>query len=571
MTTDCLIIGFNDDDFPKTVEMIRGNDESSGAYRDINLAFIELDGREQRAMDVLNRVNGTTDSPLHNADFVWPVVLYLSSYLNARGFTSDYINLFHLHKEALRAKLEAGDIRSVAITTTLYVSPQPIIEIVSFIRQWNKDVKIIIGGPYIAGQATMMDDQSLGQLFSYLEGDFYVIGAEGEAALVDILEGLCGDGDFAGMANVAYQGDDGFIINERQVEANPLEDNPVDYGLFPKQEIGEFLSIRTAKSCPFACAFCGFPDRAGKYKYLKLDMVERELDAIAAIGTVTTLTFLDDTFNVPKRRFREIMRLMIDKGYGFKWNSFYRSDHGDAETIRLMGEAGCEGVFLGAESGSDTILELMNKTSRRDDYITAIDQFRQNGILTHANLLVGFPGETARTVTETVSFIEEARPDFYRAQLWYCDPITPIWQRREEFGLRDFAFNWSHDTLDFRAASGHVEEMFLSISNSLWLPQQGFEVWSLFYLQRKGFSLAQIKGFVGAFNDAIRERLIKPDVSTPSAPIIENLHRWGKIQACEDLPGAGENAPLYDPKTFVLRSQQESRLRSQDEHEEFQF
>ncbi|MBS4097958.1 MAG: PhpK family radical SAM P-methyltransferase [Sulfuricella sp.] len=569
--TDCLLIGFNDYDFGKTVTAIRGNDPSSGAYRDLNLAFITRDGKERRAMDILNEVNGSLATPYHNADFLWPVILYLGSYLARHGFSFDYVNLFHLEKDKLRAKLAAGDVRSVAITTTLYVSPQPIIEIVAFVRECNPDVKIIIGGPYIASQAAMLDDESLRQLFAYLEGDYYVIGAEGEAALVAVLQALREGGDFSGVRNVAYRDGADFVLNERALEENPLEDNPVDYTLFPTAEIGEFLSIRTAKSCPFACAFCGFSERAGKYRYLDLAHVEKELDAIRAIGTVTTVTFLDDTFNVPKKRFRDILRLMIDKRYGFRWNSFYRSDHGDAETIRLMAEAGCEGVFLGIESGSDVMLAAMNKTSRRKNYLEAIRHFRDNGIVTHANLLVGFPGETAETVAETVSLIEEARPDFFRAQLWYCDPITPIWQKREEFGIRDFAFNWRHNTMDFRTASQYVEQMFLTVRNAIWLPQQGFELWSVFYLQRKGFSLAQIKGFVRAFNDAIREKLLFPDAREPTPQLVENLQRWGKIQHEADLPAAGENAPLYNPQSTDAAQEEISRQRSEDESEEFQF
>lgn len=569
--TDCLLIGFNDYDFEKTVKAIRGSDENSGGYRDLNLAFITVDGRERRAMDILNEVNATAEKPYHNADFLWPVILYLGSYLARRGFSFDYVNLFHLEKEKLRNKLAAGGISSVAITTTLYVSPQPIIEIVSFIRECNQEVKIIIGGPYIASQAAMMDDDSLRQLFAYLDADLYVIGAEGEGALVEILKVLRGEGDFDAVRNIAYRGGADFVLTERGIEENPLEENPVDYALFPKEEIGEFLSIRTAKSCPFSCAFCGFAERAGKYKYLDLAMVEKELDAIRDIGTVTTLTFLDDTFNVPKKRFREILRMMIEKRYGFRWNSFYRSDHGDEETIRLMKEAGCEGVFLGIESGSDAMLKAMNKTSRRKNYLEAIRQFREHGIITHANLLVGFPGETAETVEETISLLEEARPDFFRAQLWYCDPITPIWKQRDEFGIRDFAFNWSHNTMDFRTASRLVDRMFLTVRNSIWLPQQGFELWSIFYLQRKGYSLAQIKGFVRAFNDAIREKLLFPDIGEPSPKLIENLHRWGKVQNEAELPSEGEFVPLYNPDSLEAEKKEAGGQRSKDEDEEFQF
>src|SRR6185369_13411980 len=146
--------------------------------------------------------------------------------------------------------------------------------------------------------------------------------------------------------------------------------------------------------------------------------------------------------------------------YGFRWNSFYRSDHGDPATIELMSEAGCEGVFLGIESGSDQMLERMNKASRRHDYLGALEVFNRTGIQTYASLILGFPGETEETIAETVSLIEEGRPTFYRAQLWYCDPITPIWERREELGIQGSAFNWSHDTMDWRTACEHIERIF---------------------------------------------------------------------------------------------------------------
>ena len=194
--------------------------------------------------------------------------------------------------------------------------------------------------------------------------DIYVISQEGEAALVNIIRTLKNRGNLDNVDNIAYRSGEKYIRTAESIESNPLEENMVDYALFPSDEIGEFVSLRTAKSCPFSCAFCGFPQRAGKYKYESVELVEGELNRLRDIGTVTTLTFLDDTFNVPKERFKEILRMMIRNQYGFKWNSFYRSDHGDEEAIELMGKAGCEGVFLGVESGSDQMLLRMNKTAR---------------------------------------------------------------------------------------------------------------------------------------------------------------------------------------------------------------
>jgi len=566
-TTDCLIIGFNDFDFPRTVEMIRGNDPSAGGYRDINLAFIDIEGTPHHAMDVLNHVNDHPDPAYHNSDFMWPVVLYLGSFLSKRGFTFDYINLFQQEKESLRKKLQTGNIHTIAITTTLYVVPQPILEIVEFIRRYDQDVKIIIGGPFISSQAAMLDKDGLRDLFSYLGGDYYVIASEGEDALCQILSALKYDSSLERINNIAYRQGDSFNINDGPPERNALAENPVDYSLFDTHRFGEFLSIRTAKSCPFSCAFCGFPDRAGKYTYLDLDHVERELDAIADLGGITTLTFLDDTFNVPKKRFRDIMQLMIDKEYGFKWNSFYRSDHGDEVTIDLMQRAGCEGVFLGVESGSDTILQKMNKKSRRKDYMQAIRLFRERDILTHSNLIIGFPGETEETVAESISFLQESQSDYYRAQIWFCDPITPVWQKKDELGIKNFAFNWTHNTMTAQQAAAHVEHMFLNVQNATWLPQQGFELWSLFYLQRQGFSRFQIKNYLRAFNDAIREKLLFTNQQSPRREVLDNLAYWGQLRPIDPDGDHSAHAPLYDPDASFLNP----AMHQTDQQEAFAF
>lgn len=522
---DCLIIGFNDSNFENYVEMTKSISMDAGAYRDLNLAFIEYNNKPYRALDIFTHFQSQdgVSKPFHNTDFLWPTITYLGTYLHKRGFSFDYVNLFHFEKEKLKDKLIKNDILTVAITTTLYVSPHPIIEIVSFIREYNKKVKIIVGGHYISTQAEMWDHVEFLQQFRYIGADIYVINSEGEYALVKILEALKSGTDMAHIDNIAYKNGDNYVLTSRSIEDNPLEENRVDYSLFPKADIGEFVSLRTAKSCPFSCAFCGFPQRAGKYKYINVDLIEKELNTIRDIGTVTTLTFLDDTFNVPKKRFKDILRMMIKNQYGFKWNSFYRCDHGDDETILLMKEAGCEGVFLGVESGSDTLIQKMNKKARRKDYQRAIPLFKQAGIITHANLVIGFPGETYETIQETLSLMEETKPDFFRPQLWYCDPMTPAWQKKDEYGIKGSAFNWSHNTMNSKTATDLIDEMFLSIDEPIWLPQNGFELWSVFYLQRKGMTMSQVKTFIKSFNAIIRDQLIHPEKKCVEPDLLECL------------------------------------------------
>jgi radical SAM PhpK family P-methyltransferase len=525
--TDCLVVGFNDSNFDEYVNLVSSMGKDSGAYRDLNLAFINYNGRPRRSMDMLNHFYYENHKgpykPFHNADFLWPVITYLGTYLLKKGFSFDYVNLPHQEEDKFKEKLLHDDILTIAITTTLYVTPHPIIEIISFIKRYNNTAKIVVGGPFISNQPKLADMISLTRLFKYLGADIYVISQEGEAALVNLISALKSNASLGNVDNIAYKSGDKYIMTGTSVESNPLEENMVDYTLFPKQEIAEFVTLRTAKSCPFSCAFCGFPQRAGKYKYLSVELVEKELNAIRDIGGVTTLTFIDDTFNVPKERFRELLRMMIRNNYGFKWNSFYRCDHGDEQTIELMGKAGCEGVFLGVESGSDEMLKRMNKTARRKNYLEAIPLLREAGISIHANLIIGFPGETYATAQESIDLIEQTRPDFYRAQLWYADPITPIWDRRDEYGVKGSAFTWSHNTMDSQTACELIDKMFVSIKGSVWLPQNGFEQWSTFYLQRKGMSMEQIKTFLKCFNAIIKEKLIYPNKEEADPQLLENL------------------------------------------------
>jgi anaerobic magnesium-protoporphyrin IX monomethyl ester cyclase len=525
--TDCLVIGFYDSDFATFVEMVKSMGTDSGAFKDLSLAYVDFDGKPRHSMEVLNHFHfedADVEAPrFHNADFIWPVVTYLCSYLSKRGYDFDYVNLPHLEKEKLKSKLLDGDILTVAITTTLYVSVHPILELIQFIRQYNTKVKIVVGGPYVYNLPKMMSPLLLQQLFKYMEADIYVISNEGETTLVNIIETLKNNGDLEKVDNLAYNKDGTYVMTASSLESNPQEENPIDYRLFPKEDFNEFLTLRTSKSCPFSCSFCGFPQRAGKYKYLSVELVEQELNAIRDIGTISTLTFIDDTFNVPKERFRSLLNMMIENNYGFKWNSFYRSDHGDEQTIELMAKAGCEGVFLGVESGSDAQLQRMNKTSRRKHYMKAIPAFREVGIKTHANFVVGFPGETPDTYYETVDLIEQARPDTFRGQLWYADPITPIWEKKEEYGIQGSAFAWSHKTMSSQMACNYVDELFLNIQGSVWLPQNGFEQWSIFYLQRKGMSYQQIVEFLRAFNHIKKEQMRNPDSQDIPEGLLEKI------------------------------------------------
>jgi anaerobic magnesium-protoporphyrin IX monomethyl ester cyclase len=143
---------YNDGNFSDCLNDIKSAGTESGAWRDVNLAFIEIEGTPYGSMDMFNAYRSPqppAQKMLSNMDFFWPVITYLSTFVQRRGFSVDYVNLFQNEKEELRRKLEQEDILLVAVTATLYVSVQPVLEVVEFIRKHNRSAKIVVGGPFI--------------------------------------------------------------------------------------------------------------------------------------------------------------------------------------------------------------------------------------------------------------------------------------------------------------------------------------------------------------------------------------------------------------------------------------
>jgi radical SAM PhpK family P-methyltransferase len=296
----------------------------------------------------------------------------------------------------------------------------------------------------------------------------------------------------------------------------------VDWSLF-KDKAGEYVNIRTAISCPFSCSFCGFPQHAGKYQAAPVDMIEAELKTLDKTGTVKHVYFIDDTFNTPVKRFKEILRMMIKNNFGFKWYSFFRCQFADDEMVELMKLSGCKGVHLGLESGNNQILKNMNKAVHVEEYYRGIELLKKYGLLTYGNFIIGFPGETAETVKDTVHFIETSGLDLFRAQLWYCEPITPIWKQKDRYQIRGESFEWSHELMDSQTACDLVETIFFTVENPTWVPQYNFDFDSVWHLLQRGMSIQQVCDLLKIFKLAVKEKLSGTSLTEVSYETLNKL------------------------------------------------
>jgi anaerobic magnesium-protoporphyrin IX monomethyl ester cyclase len=534
-TIDCLIIGHYETGTTELYNQLSKQGVNSGSYKDFNLGFVSDQlGRRLSLTDLYNTLVEDENKRIREANTFNAAISYIGSYLNKRNITFEYITSVREELPRLEEILANNQILSVAILTTLYVIPNPIIEVVRIVREFCPSTKIVVGGPFVTTLCRTKDDDYVKYVCNDLiNADYYVNSSKGEKALENLILALKHNSDVSMIDNLFYVKNDEVIKNKVSSENQSLAENPVNWGLFASDQ-KEFVNVRTAVSCPYTCAFCGFPENAGKYQTSDVAFVEKELNELVQSNPrLKSIYFIDDTFNVPKARFKEILHMMIKNKYEFKWHSYLRCQHVDEETIQLMSESGCEGVFLGIESGSNVILSNMNKQAKVEHYEKGIEMLKKVGIMTFGAFIIGFPGENLKTVMETIRFIENSGLDFFRAQMWFCERITPIWKQRELYGIEGEGFDWTHKTMNSKTAASFVDKMFLDVKNVTWLPQHDFDYENVFRLLHSGMTADGVKALVRMFNNCIKLKLRQPghfDVSDEDVVKMSSLiNSYGNV------------------------------------------
>ena len=499
---DCVIIGYHETELSADEPSLVVEDEGDlpVPVRNLRRSQLSIDGGFQSYLDALAYVrrDGQAESCAYTvAELPSLGTVYLANYLRSHGHSADFVNSFTFEQDRLAELLGDGP-RSVAITTTFYMVPAPVIDIVRFVRERAPGVPIIVGGPLVDNncRAHEHDVEHLQRFFDRVGADIYVWESQGEAALEAVVAALKAGGDATGIPNVFTRSGRAWTMSGRRPENNDLDECVVRWASFDPEVLGPTLSTRTARSCAFKCAFCDYPERAGGLTLASVDTVERELEELARMG-VRRVAFIDDTFNVPTRRFKELCRMMVRRDFGIEWFSYFRCGHArEPEVYDLMHAAGCRGVLLGIESADDQVLRNMDKRATRAAYSYGIEQLRRRGIFVHASLVIGFPGETPDTVRRTIDFLDETGPDTFACNHWYYLHSTPVHHRAAEFDLRGKGYKWSHRTMDSRRAMEAADEIFASVTGAAWMPVTGLDFWGVPYMLGKGMTHAEIVRFL---------------------------------------------------------------------------
>jgi p-methyltransferase len=499
---DCVVIGYYETPFDIHEQMVCAKGRDSVEYRMFQRDHLRIDNKAMPYLDAISYFQNNFGSRREHRGHDWYhlgevsnlAALYLTSFLRRRNFTAEFVSMLPAEEVRLNELLDRGP-RAVVITTTFYLIPLPVVSIVDIVRQRCPETTIIVGGPLVYNLVHDLDNETLQGTLNAMGADIYVRESQGEATLVSIMECLRFGGNLKDIANCYINSSSGFEFTKNVPENNPIEECSIDWDSFEDWELGDTVQMRTARSCAFKCSFCDYPLRAGPLSAADVTTVERELRQIAR-RRVRNVVFIDDTFNVPIGRFRNICEMMIANDFPLSWFSYFRcSNAKDPSVFDLLSHSGCAGVFLGVESADDKVLANMNKRAHGDDYRRGIAEFNKRNIASFASLIVGFPGESQQSITNTINFLNEACPTFYRVEpLWY-NVRAPIAKDAERFGLSGSAFRWKHSTMEANTAADGAQRIFEEVRGAAWMPMYMFDFWALPYLMGKGMTLQEVVEF----------------------------------------------------------------------------
>jgi len=472
-------------------------------------AYATADYTERRGM--LNIWNLPSASGVH-----------LANYLSEFGFDVCVINNIdsewdvfeQVYRSCKRSPL-------VGISSTFYLSWKEVGRVATQLRKLDPDMEIVLGGAFanaeFIGSKTEAFERPMRKY-----GIRYVLHAfNSEADLRDMLAARRSNGDLDTVLNLCrVEGSfkSGRFEATKDKWNDPLlADAPAHWDRLDLPFLNRTIQIRTASGCPFSCAFCSYPTTAHGWKTLQADRVRAHLDSICRIPKIDRIIFIDDTFNVPPHRFKELVRIFAE--YPFEWFSFLRVQYVDEDIVKAMKDSGCRGVYLGVESASDKVLKNMNKRATKAQFARGVELLNKYDIDYLAAFVIGFPGEDDGTIQENIDFINDNGVRFYSLKEFYYIAHTQVHEKREQYGLHGMGSKWAHNTMNYEQATQIKLDMFLQIDGSTHVDPDT-SLWHMAYLYDQGYDFRRIRREQDEINELVKRQLLKltprQDLMAPS-------------------------------------------------------
>ncbi len=362
-------------------------------------------------------------------------LLSIAAWVEREAIEVDVFDTTFSSFDALMERLRAAQPRFVGIYVTL-MTRSNVLNLVAAIRATPVLVNttIILGGPEVTFHADRLLEHG---------ADVIVIG-EGEITTTEVIETVLRGGDLSDVAGVAFRREDGSVIRTsprpllKQIDSLPMpKRDAIDLqrylDVWRRHHGAGAVSISTMRGCPFTCRWCSRAVYGETYRRRSPTLVVDEMEMIRDRWNPELIWFVDDVFTINATWTEGFAGQIQERRVRMPYECITRADRLDERSADLLAESGACRVWIGAESGSQRILDAMDRRVTVEQVQRSIRLCRERGIETGTFIMLGYPGETEEDILMTIEHLKTASPDLFTVTTAYPITGTPFHdQVREE-------------------------------------------------------------------------------------------------------------------------------------------
>lgn len=209
------------------------------------------------------------------------------------------------------------------------------------------------------------------------------------------------------------------------------------HGHIPKQ-----VNLRASRGCPFNCSFCQWPTvyNNKNYRQRSPEHVAKEIEhLVGMLGDDIFLYFDDDTFNIGEERIKKIADVINE--FDLKWSAMCRIDTLSKDTWKYLHDRGLVAVNLGVESGSQKVLDTINKNLDIEEAKDMLEYLDDLGMYIHLTFTHGVPGETEEDFKKTKEFFENINVPSKQESRCIAMPGTDMYEEMDDDKRRKMNYN----------------------------------------------------------------------------------------------------------------------------------
>ena len=388
-------------------------------------------------------------------------------------------------------------------------------KIAEFIRKKRPGLPIIWGGVH----PTLYPEDTVNSQLADI-----VIRGEGDETLVELLDYLKSGKPLREVKGIAYKSD-GMIL--RSPDRPLLADTPsIDYSLLPqidkyiwadlypfRREKVRCIDLHAGRGCFYECTFC-LENSTFKHRAKSAEALVTEISHLKEKFNIEMVNIQDSDFFANKDRLKRFVDLMIERNIPVKWfsncrSNYFNSNYITEEFLKKIEASGCVKLAIGAESGSDAMLERMKKKTTVNQLKTAIAMLNKTSIWLSLSFIIGMIDETDEDMKKTLQLIleitEESRNHYIIGPAYYRPyPGSEMFKRAIDYGFEH------PKSLEEWGQAQKERFGYLAMDKFTWLPNKKLASYIVNIADLRHFKKYNtLQFFYKLFKDIIEMRLNK--------------------------------------------------------------